>query len=154
MISKLALLAWLAALPRVPDTQGRGIARPAEAIDAIVTVAIEVAERDQVDPRIIAASLDVIGARESGYRSHPRGLNDHGRSKGFGQTPSRETPDDLLGQVRVTARWLLVSMKRCPDFPISPYATGGYCGSVRISDEYWRLVRSELANPIPIEVTP
>ena len=154
MISRASLLAWFALLPRVPDSEGRGIRRPHDAVDAIVTVALEVAEREPlIDARIIAAELDVIGARESGYSTHPRGLNDHGRSKGFGQTPRAETPDDLLGQVRVAAKWLVASIKRCPEFPISAYATGGYCGSVRVADSYWTLVRAELAIAVP-EVSP
>lgn len=154
MIGRAALLAWFALLPRVPDSEGRGIRRPHEAIDAIVTVALEVSEREPlIDPRIIAAELDVIGARESGYSTHPRGLNDHGRSKGFGQTPRAETPDDLVGQVRVAAKWLVASIKRCPDHPLSPYGTGGLCASVRVTDEYFAIVRSELAIAVP-EVSP
>ena len=122
--SAIVLAAALAALPSLLDGHGAKIPRPAGVPDVIAQVALE---HPEVDAWLLAATLDVLGAHESGYSTHPRGLNDHGRSKGFGQTPRASTPDDLLGQVREAARWVIVSWKGCPAFPLSRYATGVRC---------------------------
>lgn len=137
-----ALLAWLLTLAMVHDGRDRSIPRPHGFLDVIAKVA---SEQSEVDPRILAATLDVVAAHESGYRLHPTGHNDGGKSKGAWQTPSAETPDDAIGQARVAAKWLLYSMRTCPDHPLSLYATGRICGPVRIADYYWRQVRAELA---------
>src|SRR5258708_9584582 len=119
------LLAWLLALPLLLDGHAHPIARPREVIDAIATVTLE---RPEVDAHTLAATLDVLAAHESNYSAHPRGSNDHGHSKGAWQTPSRETPDDLLGQARIAAKWILVSWTMCPSRPLNAYASGpGHC---------------------------
>lgn len=148
-MTRLALAAWLAALPFVRDGLGHPIPRPKGFADVVAAVALE---HPEVDARILAATLDVVAAHEGHYALHPRGFNDGGRSKGAWQTPSGETPDDAMGQARVAAKWLLVSMQRCPDHPLSLYATGHVCGRVRIADFYWAEVQAELA--IPLEVSP
>lgn len=142
-MTRAALIAWIVALPFVHDGLNREIKRPAGFAEVIATVAIEHSEID--DPRILAATLDIIAAHESSYRLHPHGYNDGGRSKGAWQTPARETPDDALGQARVAAKWLLYSMRTCPDHPLSLYATGHVCGAIRVADYYWRQVKAELA---------
>jgi hypothetical protein len=109
----------------------------------VATVALE---HDDIDSRILVAALDVVAAHESGYRH--RAIGDGGRSKGAWQTPALETPDDPIGQARIAAKWIITSATRCPDHPLSLYATGRICGSVRISDLYWREVRAELAIPL------
>jgi len=150
VIERVALIAWISALPVLHDGRGHELPRPRGFAEVIATVALEHAE--EVDPRILAATLDVVAAHEGRYQLHPRGFNDGGKSKGAWQTPAAETPDDAMGQARVAARWLLVSMRRCPDHPLALYATGHVCGAVRVADFYWREVRAELA--IPLEVQP
>lgn len=141
-MTRAALIAWIVALPLVHDGLNRPIPRPPGFAKVIATIALE---HPELDPRILAATLDVVAAHESGYRLHPHGYNDGGHSKGAWQTPARETPDDPLGQARVAAKWLLYSMQKCPDHPLSLYATGHVCGPVRVADYYWRQVRAELA---------
>lgn len=136
------LLLWFASLAPVTDGLNRPIPRPPGFAKVILTVALE---HPEIDPRILAAALDVVAAHESSYRLHPHGWNDGGKSKGAWQTPAAETPDDALGQARVAAKWLLYSMRTCPDHPLSLYATGHVCGPVRVADYYWRQVRAELA---------
>lgn len=135
------LLLWIASLAPVHDGLNREIPRPPGFAHVIATVAIE---HPEIDPRILAATLDVVAAHESAYRLHPHGWNDGGKSKGAWQTPAHETPDDPLGQARVAAKWLLYSMRTCPDHPLSLYATGHVCGPVRVADYYWRQVQAEL----------
>lgn len=142
MIAKAALVAWIVSLPVIRDGHGLPIPRPTGFADAIATVALE---HEELDARVLSAMLDVVAAHESAYRV--RALGDGGRSKGAWQTPAAETPDDAMGQARIAAKWLIVSAKACPDFPLSRYATGHVCGSVRIADRYWREVRAELAIP-------
>lgn len=147
-MGKAALLAWLVALPAQRDGHGMPIPRPAHFLAVVATVSLEHTELD--DPRVLAAALDVLASHESGYRTGARG--DSGRSCGAWQTPCTETPmsGDRLGleQARVAARWVLWSSTRCPDHPLSLYATGTICGHVRIADFYWREVRAELAVPL------
>jgi hypothetical protein len=145
VISRAALVAWILALPYVHDGNGHDIPRPNGFADVIATVALE---HSELDARILAATLDVIAAHESAYRVRPRGYNDGGASKGAWQTPSRETPDDPIGQARVAAKWLITSISRCPEHPISLYATGHVCGAVRVADYYWLQIKTELAIPI------
>ena len=140
--SAIAIAAALAALPSLLDGHGAKIPRPAGVPDVIAQVALE---HPEVDAWLLAATLDVLGAHEAGYSTHPRGLNDHGRSKGFGQTPRASTPDDLLGQVREAARWVIVSWKGCPAFPLSRYATGMQCRGGGIWVTYQREVVAEYA---------
>jgi len=147
MLTRVALAAWLSALPQVTDAHGWPFHRPAGFADVIATVTLE---HPEVDARVLAATLDVVAAHESSYRLHPRGYNDGGASKGAWQTPAAETPDDALGQARVAAKWLLYSMTRCPDYPLAIYATGHVCGPVKVADYYWSQVRAELAqSPLP-----
>lgn len=143
MIARAALIAWVAALPVIRDGHGLPIPRPHGFAETIATVALE---HEELDARVLAAMLDVVAAHESAYRV--RALGDGGRSKGAWQTPAAETPDDAIGQARVAAKWMIVSSLACPDFPLSRYATGHTCGSVRIADLYWREVRAELAIPL------
>lgn len=140
------LLAWIVALPVRTDLHGYAIPRPANFSATIAKVALEYPD---VDPYKLAATLDVLAAHEGSYSTHPRGLNDHGASKGAWQTPSNETPDDGLGQARVAVKWILVSWKLCPAFPLSRYATGRYCGKLEVSDRYWREVQASVSAPLP-----
>lgn len=140
------LLAWLLALPPVLDGHQHPIPRPPGFCRVVAQVALE---HPELDARLLAATLDVVAAHESSYRTHPAGSNDHGASKGAWQTPSRETPDDPLGQARVAAKWIIVSFTRCPGHPLSLYATGHVCGAVRVADFYVREIRAEAATPLP-----
>lgn len=144
MISKAALLAWAALLPVLHDGHGAPIPRPRNFFDVVVPVALE---HPEIDARILVATLDVVAAHESGYRH--AALGDGGKSKGAWQTPVAETPDDPTGQARVALKWIAWSMQRCPDHPLSLYATGRICGAVRIADFYFREVRAELAVAVP-----
>lgn len=139
------LAALIVALAPVKDWHGHDIARPAGVADIIAQVSLE---HPEVDATLLAATLDIIGAHESSYSTHPHGLNDHGRSKGYGQTPRASTPDDLLGQVRETAKWIVVSWTGCPSFPLSRYATGVRCIGGGVWVEYQRQVVAEVASMI------
>lgn len=50
-----------------------------------------------------------------------------------------------VGQARVASKWIIASFTRCPEHPISLYATGTICGAVRIADLYARQVEEERA---------
>jgi hypothetical protein len=142
------LAALLASLAPIKDWNGHPVPRPAGVLDAIAQVALE---HPNVDARLLAITLDVLGAHESGYSAKPRGSNDHGASKGFGQTPRASTPDDLLGQIREAARWVIVSWRTCPEYPLSRYATGIRCttkepnGKEGVWMAYQRQVETEYA---------
>ena len=137
------LAALLIALTPVNDGHGHPIPRPAGVPDMIAQVALE---HSEVNAQLLASTLDVVGAHESGYSAHPHGVNDHGLSKGFGQTPRTSTPDDLLGQIRVTAKWIVYSWSQCPAFPLSRYATGMRCTSKEPSgrEGIWMLYQREV----------
>lgn len=140
----IALSLWLCSLPPVQASWGP-IPRPDAFCRVVAAVALEFPE---VDARWLAASLDVVAAHESAYRTHPPGLNDHGASKGAWQTPSAETPDDAYGQARVAARWMIRSAQQCPDHPLSLYASGHICGPIRVADYYSRQVMAALGSSI------
>lgn len=162
------LIVVLAALAPVHDGHGRGIPRPSGFPQVIAKAALE---QGDVDARMLAAEFDILAAHESGYDTSARGDVHDGvaHSCGAWQTPCVETPgfarciegDDCrrgwrftpsstiaLEQARVARKWILWSNARCPDHPLSLYASGTICGRVRVADRYWAEVRSEL------EVTP
>jgi hypothetical protein len=120
------LAALLVSLAPVNDWHGHPIPRPAGVPELIAQVALE---HPEVDAKLLAVTLDVLGAHESTYKTKPPGSNDHGQSKGFGQTPRASTPDDLLGQIREAAKWVIISWTACPAYPLSRYATGVRCTS-------------------------
>lgn len=64
------------------------------------------------------------------------------------------TREIRVGQARVAAKWLVASMARCPDHPLSLYATGTVCGPVRVADLYVREMRAEAAAPLVENPTP
>ena len=149
-LTKLVLSTWLAMLPLQKDGYHRGIPRPQGFTDVIAVAVLEGSD-DPVQERILAATLDVLAAHESGYRQ--KAVGDSGRSCGAWQTPCGETPleGDHVGlkQARIAVKWVKRSFDLCPDYPLAKYATGVTCGSVRIADYYWRQVRLELESPLP-----
>lgn len=140
----LTLAAWLCSLPALHDGNGLDIPRPAQFCPVVATVALE---HPEVDVRLMASLLDVIAAHESGYRTHPHGWNDGGKSKGAFQTPASTTPDDPLGQTRLAARILTVSMTSCPEHPLSLYASGR-CATIRVAELYAAEARREALTPL------
>ena len=139
MCSAASLVAWILSLAVAHDGHGRPIPRPAGFATVIATVALE---HPEVDPRIVAATLDVIAAHESAYRTSA--IGDHGASCGAFQTPCARTPHDALGQARVAATIWLVAVDRCPEHPMWLYASGR-CAPSRIARRYERFIREELS---------
>ena len=144
------LLAWLVSSPMHPDrTKNHNLIHRNQVvavatIDAVLEF-MEAHESEGYNVWTLTAATDVVMAYESSYRWTV--LGDSGKSKGLGQTPRAETPDDPYGQARVVVKWVAASMKLCPEHPLSRYATGYLCASIRVSDDYWnevlRMVRSE-----------
>lgn len=153
------LLAWLLSLPPVTDAHGYPFRRPEGAARTIVKVALE---HPEVDPRVLAATLDVLAARESRYRPHAAGdcptlpagsercTRELGaRSFGAYQTPIAETPPDALGQTRLAASILLGrALNACPEHIVWAFASG-HCAPSRIAREYEALIAKALAVPLP-----
>ena len=194
------LAVWLMALRPVTDASGAPFRRPAGFVSIVASLA---AESEDLDPRLLAATLDVVGAHESSYDA--AAVGDGGDSCGAWQTPCAETPmpagwraeyrparaaenaaralpsetvdqraerDDAIararhaladahahrlahmtsemraGQARVAARWIRSSFARCPDHPLSLYATGRICGPVRVADWYVTQIRAEASIPL------
>jgi hypothetical protein len=131
------LLLLLVALPPINDWHGHPIPRDSATVHAIATAALE---HPEADPILLAATLDVLAAHESGY--HVNAIGDHGRSIGTWQTPRSQTPSDVLGQARLAAKWVLVSWAACPDHPLNPYATGR-CVRSAIAEKYQGQVTAE-----------
>jgi hypothetical protein len=63
------------------------------------------------------------------------------------QTPAAQTPDDPLGQTRLAARILTLSMSQCPEHPLSLYASGR-CATIRVAELYAREARAEAMTPL------
>ena len=134
------LLAWLASSPMHPDHTlshtliQRNIVVAVATIDAVLEF-MEAHGSEGYNVWTLTAATDVVMAYESSYRWTV--LGDSGKSKGLGQTPRAETPDDPFGQARVVVAWIGKSMKLCPEHPLSRYATGYLCASIKVSDAYW-----------------
>ncbi len=85
------------------------------------------------DGRRCGSLLLVVGARESNYTL--AALGDSGHACGPFQThyPQPYTCDDVRSSwpkaVEIAIKQIRESMKKCPDFPLAPYARG-WCGSV------------------------
>lgn len=151
-----ALFLWLLALPPVLDGHGHAIPRPRPAVMVISTVA---ATTD--DPQLFGALLDVIAAKESGYRTKAAGdcpgmragsllcTRERGaKSCGAYQTPCAVTPLDGLGQTRLALATLKRSFVACPVFPLAVYGTGR---CQRWGLDRMALVRAALLVPVPAD---
>jgi hypothetical protein len=136
MLDAATLTAWLVAQPGVPDRQGRPIRRPESAARVIAQVAVETEA-----PYLFAVHLDVLAARESGYRLTV--IGDGGKSCGAYQTPCARTPSDALGQTRLALAILRTAIGRCAEHPVWMYASG-HCSSSSTALEYEALIRQEL----------
>ena len=134
MIAYSALVAWVLALPLYQATP-----RPPEFAAAIAEVALADAPDD---PRVLAATLDLIAAHESRYRPLARG--DGGRSVGAYQTPRHRTPATVMGQTRLAARILGEASRACPAHPLWAYASGR-CVTSYAAREMERAVAASLA---------
>ncbi len=126
---------WLLATPSLLDGHGAPIPRPPAIVEVIAEAAVVTD-----NPRMWAATLDVMSGHESAYRpdaagdcpgmrpGDPHCTRELGAAScGLGQTPCRETPRDAAGQVALMLRYLRKSFMACPSHPLSPYATGGRC---------------------------
>jgi hypothetical protein len=141
MIAYSALVAWVLALPLYQATP-----RPPEFAAAIAEVALADAPDD---PRVLAATLDLIAAHESRYRPLARG--DGGRSVGAYQTPRARTPATIAGQTRLAARILGEAARACPAHPLWAYASGR-CLSSYAAREMERAVAASLAAAPELEL--
>ena len=135
------LVAWVAALPLYQATP-----RPPEFAAAIAEVALADAPDD---PRVLAATLDLIAAHESRY--HPTARGDGGRSVGAYQTPKHRTPATIAGQTRLAARILGEAARACPAHPLWAYASGR-CLSSYAAREMERAVAASLAGAPELEL--
>jgi hypothetical protein len=134
----MSILIWLVSLAVHADRHGFPIPRP---YGAATTIAQVVASEPEDLQRIYAATLDVLAAHESAYRTGVTG--DGGKSCGAYQTPCARTPADGLGQTRLALSILKDANDRCPGHPIWLYASG-HCASSRTALWYEAEVRSAL----------
>jgi hypothetical protein len=150
------ILAWLLALAPIRDGNGHDIPRPRAAAATIADVAVETDE-----PQMFAALLDVLAAKESGYRTNaagdcpgmrpgdPKCTRALGaKSCGAFQSPCAITPVDGAGQARLAVSLLRRSFAACPEYPLSVYGTGR---CQHWGDERLALVRAALLVPVPPE---
>jgi len=150
------LLAWILALPAIPDGNGIPIARKAAAAQDIATVCAETSV-----PVFCAATLDVLAAKESGYRTRasgdcpgmhagsPQCTRELGaRSCGAFQTPCARTPSDGLGQVKLAWSILLIAVDHCAEHPLWMYARGE-CKFSATASRYEALVRVSATTGTP-----
>ena len=104
---------------------------------AITTAALEQPPLFRDDPWYLrtVSTMTAVSFRESGFVD--TAVGDHGESFGaFQQNSASGGSRELLGhplaQARMARRWLGLSVRACPEYPIAHYASGpGGCTNAR-----------------------